>query len=142
VLVGKRWRPISMKREMIKILSSVPNPILLRSGIQRRRTVAPIMTVANPIDNPKLIAIPWAKTDHGALPRADSMMRASPSPKIANPKVRISNRKGEICQGCDAVQGICGIVRCGRKALLILIRGRNLPEFVGFGGSIVMTPEV
>tara|TARA_B110000503_G_scaffold74132_1_gene114498 strand:- start:2305 stop:2580 length:276 start_codon:yes stop_codon:yes gene_type:complete len=71
---------------MIAILAMVPNPGRSRSGNQRSKTPTLMTAVDSPIDSGVRNERPCAKTDHGEFPIVDSIRRASPIPKIANPK--------------------------------------------------------
>ncbi|NDA41520.1 MAG: hypothetical protein EBX85_02690 [Actinobacteria bacterium] len=64
--------------------------------------------------------IPCARTDHGALPRPETMSNESPIPKINKPKMRMQIRESERSHWCEARHGVMGIVGWGRKKLINL----------------------
>jgi hypothetical protein len=69
--LGKIFVATSIKREIIRIFESVPNPGRSFSGIHSESTRAPIMRVDVPIERPLFSEMPCASTDHGALPKPD-----------------------------------------------------------------------
>jgi hypothetical protein len=101
----------------------VPNPGRCFKGSHRRRTNAEITNVEAPIFSGELSEIPSASTVQGELPRLVTIKKASPIPKIVNPKINIDIR----CRCCfckpiaqvdSARHGVMGIVLEGLKTLI------------------------
>jgi hypothetical protein len=102
--------PTSIPIAITTIFARVPKPGFSLSGIQSRRTRQLIRNVALPMVISLLVATPWARTDHGALPSSEIIIKLSPIPKIKRPKVRIETLDIERSQRCEALQGVIGMV--------------------------------
>ena len=77
---------ISIIRATIKALRIVPMPGFWFNGIQKIKTDMLMINVINPTESPDFKEIPWAKTDQGEAPEAETINSPSPKPKINNPK--------------------------------------------------------
>ena len=82
---------ISIIKATIKALSKVPIPGFCFKGIQKIKTLTLIKNVTNPTEKPDFEETPWAKTDQGDAPDAETISKPSPRPKIIKPKNKKNN---------------------------------------------------
>jgi hypothetical protein len=108
---GKLVTPNCIAIAIITMFEIVPNPGRSPNGHQKKRTIAEIKKVAEPILIPVFKEIPCAKTDHGALPVWELTINASPKPKIVRPKKSINTRPTDKSHRLFPVQDVVGMVR-------------------------------
>ena len=84
-------KPSSIAVAITTMFAIVPNPGFCRNGIHSNSMNTEMMNVDSPIFNGVLSEITSAKTVHGELPRVLTIKKASPKPKMVNPKIRINN---------------------------------------------------